>query len=193
MAILTGRAALWRALPWAVAAVLCARPSAAQPPDASLERNVKAAFLYNFTRFVQWPAAAFEEPEDPVHVCVVADAGFERAIDEVLANERVSGRPLTRLSPREVEATRGCQVLFVARSAQSRAAAILASARTRPVLTVGDADDFLQRGGIIGFVIEDGRVRFDVDLARARANGLTISSRLLQVARRVVEAPEREP
>lgn len=163
--------------------VWCARV-AGQPAS---EQDVKAAFLFNFTKFVTWPSGAPRAGE-PFRVCVVADVASRRAVERMVSGESVNGRPLEAVVPKGPEQIRLCQILFVGASAAERAGPLLRAARDLPVLTVSDSDRIGLRGAAIVFVLDGGRMRFDVNPANAR--GLTISSRLLRIARDVRELSE---
>lgn len=184
MALLTRLAA--GALTAAVAVSGTMRPAAAQTPGPlpTLEDEIKAAYLYNFTKFVDWPAVAFQRTSDPLVMCVAADASFSRAVDRIIAGETIGGRPL-RLVPAETDTVARCHVLFIGRGGPERLSRLIAAADKAPVLTVSDAPRFLQQGGMILFVLENNRVRFDVNLRAAERAGLRVSSKLLRVARRV--------
>lgn len=149
-----------------------------------LEYQVKAAFLFNFTKFVEWPFDAFTAPGDPVTVCVVGDDPFGESLDAVVQGETANGRPLKVHRTRSFADLRTCHMLFVPRS-ERRQGTILASLRGAGILTVGDGDGFLTDGGIIRFVLDQNRVRFEVNLAAAEGNRLRLSSKLLRLARRV--------
>ena len=170
----------------AVAAGLLVCPAAAQTPGPSptLEDEIKAAYLYNFTKFVEWPALAFPKTPSPFVICVAADASFERAVDRIVTGEKIGDRAL-RLVHVDGDDVAGCHVLFVGRSQQERAPRLLAAIGTAPVLTVSDAPRFLQQGGMILFVLENNRVRFDINVRAADRAGVRVSSKLLRVARRV--------
>jgi hypothetical protein len=174
-----------------VVAVLAAwgmvRPAVAQTPAPSptLEDDIKAAYLYNFTKFVEWPPLAFQRTTDPLIICLAADPAFARAVDRIIAGEAIAGRPL-RVVLADTDNLPRCQVLFVGRSMQERVPRLLAAAEKAPILTVSDSPRFLQDGGMIVFVIEGTRVRFDINLRLAEAAGLRVSSKLLRVAREVV-------
>jgi hypothetical protein len=148
----------------------------------SLERNVKAAYLYNFAKFVVWPEPA---SSNEFRICVVGDPAFAVAVDSIIKGENAAGRQLVRMEPESPEAARDCQILFIGSHAAQQGSALLAAVRRSPVLTVGDASDFLRQGGTIRFVTEDDRVRFDISPAAADLAGLKISSKLLRVARRL--------
>ncbi|CAN5793803.1 hypothetical protein BH24ACI5_BH24ACI5_28240 [soil metagenome] len=161
-------------------------PSGAQQ---TLEPDVKAAFLYNFTRYVEWPPE-MSPLSEPFRLCVVAEAVLRGAIQLTVAGESVNGRPLVMTEPHTPQDARTCQILFVGRSESQRASHLLEAVRDQPVLTVSDASQFAQQGGIIEFLLQDNRVRFDVNLSSAQRSQLRISSQLLRVANKVLGAPK---
>jgi hypothetical protein len=185
MAILTPRSLA--VVAHAIAATLLAGEGLAAQPSAVVENDIKAAFLYNFAKYVEWPETAFSSGD--FRVCVVADGSFQKSVDDIIAGESVAGRPVTRREPATPEAARSCNILFVGRGEPRRAEQLLLAVKGANVLTVGDGAEFLTRGAAVTFVREGDRVRFDVNIGEAQRAGLTISSRLLRVARRVVPLP----
>jgi hypothetical protein len=163
-------------------AVVC--PAAAASAQPTIENDVKATFLYNFTKFVEWPAPP-PAASTPFRLCVLADPAFTRAVDRTIAGESVDGRPLERVEPHSVDELAACAILYVGRDHVDRSARLLAAARDLPVLTVGDGPEFVQGGGAIGFVLENNRVRFDVSARALQRSGLKVSSKLLRIARSV--------
>jgi hypothetical protein len=151
--------------------------------DEPLEYRVKAAFLLNFTKFIEWPASAFETPDSPIAVCILGEDPFGAALDEILAGEVVNGRKLSLRRLKRPPAPRSCQVLFVSRSEKESHPA-LPNAGTG-MLTVGEGEDFVREGGMIGFLIDNRRVRFDINQTAAENAGLKLSSKLLSVARSI--------
>jgi len=145
--------------------------------DVHLEYQVKAVFLLNFTKFIEWPAADFEAPDSPVTICILGEDPFGTAIDQVVSGEVVNGRKVAVQRISRAPAPKSCQVLF--------SAAKLLPDLGPGVLTVGEGETFMRAGGMIGFVIDNRRVRFDVNQAAAERAGLKISSKLLNVAREV--------
>ncbi|HEY0817721.1 MAG TPA: YfiR family protein [Rhizobacter sp.] len=174
---------------WGAWALLAPPGAAAQAAPAVAEHQVKAAYLYKFLDFVEWPAAAFESPHSPYVIGVAGHDALAEELEALLARRRPASRPVVARRLRPGEAPTGLHVLFVGRGAAARAGALLAATEKSPVLTVTDTDDGLAAGSVISFAVEDQRVRFDVALRRAEAHELKISSRLLGVARRVVGAP----
>jgi YfiR/HmsC-like len=147
------------------------------------EYEVKAAFLLNFTKFVDWPPAAFADANSPIALCVLGQDPFGQALDDMIEGEAVSGRKLMVRRITESPAPKTCQVLFVGSSRGDTTKTL--GSLGRGVLTVGDGDRFLREGGIIAFVLESGHVRFDINQSAATRAGLKLSSRLLRVARSI--------
>jgi YfiR/HmsC-like len=157
---------------------------AAGHADAQIgEYQVKAAFLLNFTKFVEWPASAFEDASSPLTICVLGEDPFDGILDQVTAGETVNGRKVVVQRIRRTPKPKSCQVLFIGRS-EKDVAGILADVGPG-VLTVGEADNFLHDGGIIAFVLQGRHVRFDINQRAAGNAQLTLSARLLSVARSV--------
>jgi YfiR/HmsC-like len=177
---------------WAIAVVLCAFASAVRVDgQQGLEYEVKAAYLYNIIDFVTWPANAFAGTSDPIRVCVVGTDPFGPVLDRTLNGTSADKRPIVVQRISNEGGTANCSLIFLPRANAVRAEAIVRSVAPRPVLTVGETPDFLEKGGMIAFVVDGGRVRFDVNLRAATARGLGLSSRLLRVARNVVGAGEQ--
>ena len=149
-------------------------------PDESLEYRVKAAYLLNFTRYVEWPASS--PPDSRLSICVLGSDPFGRILDATVAGRTVQGRPLEVRRVQTASEASGCEVVFVSRDAWRRNPGSLEALGSAGSLTVGDSEQFARGGGVIGFVILDETVRFVVnDTARDRA-GLRISSRMLSLA-----------
>lgn len=160
------------------ASLPAAAASAAQPKPQSLEYSVKANYLIRFAAFVEWPSRAFASPQAPVVLCVVGRDPFEGALDRLARGQTAHGRPLAVRRPATVDATAGCHILYVG---QGGSALIPAVAEPRAVLLVTDAAVTTERG-MIHFAVSESRVRFHIDLQAASRSGLSISSRLLNLA-----------
>jgi uncharacterized protein DUF4154 len=145
------------------------------------EYAVKAAFLYNFAKFVEWPAGTFRQSPGAVTFCVVGQDPFAGELERVIAGKTVAGRPVAIRYLAQLGGVESCQILFVSSAERLRFEQILAVAR-RGVLTVGENEAFARAGGIINFTVSDSRVRFQIDQGAAERAGLTISSRLLELA-----------
>ncbi len=162
--------------------------AAAEQRTATGEDDIKAAFLYNFTKFIEWPALPGGEP---FRICTVAEPAFGTAVDRIVAGESIDGRAIERISPATPEAARGCRILFLGRLENERAERWVAAVRGAPVLVVGESRGVWERGGHINFVVEDNRVKFDVNTDATSEAGLMLSSKLLRVARELF--PRRDP
>ena len=157
----------------------------------SLEYEVKAAFLFNFVQFVEWPAESLPSGE-PFRLCLAVENPFAGVLERTVAGEQAAAHPIgVELLPADAPPAK-CQVLFVPRSQASRTAALLRATGTAAVLTVGESPRFLAAGGLINFVIEGGHVRFDINADAAAARELRISSKLLRVARTTGSSDRRE-
>lgn len=163
-----------------VVALLACVATAPAAPAANAEFAVKAAFLYNFGLFVTWPAKAFEDEKAPFVIGVLGKDPFGKLLDP-LARKRVKGRRVVVRRPKKDQGTRGCHILFVARTEAKRLAAIWKHLDRNPTLTVGDVDRFAHRGGMIGMRVVKGKIRLQFNLEACRRAGLKIHPKLLQL------------
>ena len=149
--------------------------------EAPLEYQVKAAFLLNFTRFIEWPPGAFAGAAGPFAICILGTDPFGKALDDIVEGEAVGAHKLTVRRISEAPAPKTCQMLFIGPGEKevSRTLETLEPG----VLTVGEEDGFARDGGVIEFVLDQRRVRFDINVPAAVRAGLKLSSRLLSVAR----------
>ena len=159
----------------------------AQAPPAPTEYQVKAVFLFNFSQFVDWPAASFADGGSPLVIGVFGPDPFGTTLDEIVRGETVNGRPLTVRRYQTIEQIDDCHILFIDRSQGEQLDAVVAALKGRSVLTVGDFEGFARRGGIIRFVTVGNKIRLRVNLAAAQQAKLTISSKLLRPAQ-IVES-----
>ena len=151
--------------------------------EQSLEYQVKAAFLLNFTKFTEWPGSVFPSPTSPFTICIMGTDPFGSSLEQLTRGEAVNGHRIAIERIKRGSRPQACQVLFMSRVEKGNGT-VLADLGSG-VLTVGEGDGFLQDGGMISFVIENRRTRFDVNPTTAEAAGLKLSSRLLSVARSV--------
>jgi hypothetical protein len=174
---------------FAAAAVLSAfvAPAPVQA-GAPSEHQVKAAFLYNFANFVQWPEGALGPPGSPLKVCVVGTDPFGAALDDAFRGQVVQGRTVQIARGRSLAALGRCHILFLSQSEQGRWPVLLKELGTAPTLTVADGPPLVRQGGMISFVMEAKRVRFEINRGAAEHAGLRISSKLLALARLVESA-----
>jgi hypothetical protein len=171
-------------------ASVCGRPPAATA-NTPMEYEVKAAFLFRFAQFVEWPSDTFKEASEPFTYCTIGDDPFHGALERTLTGKTIGQRAV------RVEHLNGagkigeCQVLFVGGPGDKKhVEETLANAGRLPILTVGEADRFAEDGGTIGFSTEDNKIRFEVNLDAAGKAGLKISAKLLALAKTVLGVPK---
>lgn len=150
--------------------------------DVSFEYEVKAAWLLNFARFVNWPTNAFAGPESPIVVGIVGRDPFGRSLEKAFAGKTVKGRPLVVKKPVTDEELGQCHILFIGVPDRRRVRDIVDRLGTKPVLTVGEVDGFLDEGGILNFVLKEKSIRFEINVQPAKAAGLKVEANLLKVA-----------
>jgi uncharacterized protein DUF4154 len=155
--------------------------------DSAGEYEVKAAVLYNLMRFVEWPPSAYPDPQTPTVLCVLGRDPFGDALSSIVPKQASSGRPVVIRHPRDGKQAAGCHVLYIGSSERKLIVQILSDLKGSSVLTVGEMSKFAAHGGMIEFGLEDKQVRFDINLDAATRAGVTISSRLLVLARIVKE------
>jgi hypothetical protein len=148
-----------------------------------LEYQVKAAFLLNFTKFVEWPPVAFDGADSPIAICVLGSDPFGSSLDQIVAEEVVSGRKVVVRRIKRPPQAKLCQALFI--SMPEKEVLNILSSLGPGVLTIGEGESFVRDGGMIAFVVENHRVRFGINETAAETAGLKLSSKLLSVARSV--------
>ena len=153
-------------------------PAQSQRPS---EYEVKAAYLLNFLKFVQWPNSTAGS-DNTISICVLGHDPFGVALDRIVSGQQIDGKNVvTRRIDRALDVN-GCRVLFIDASESGQLASTIMALDDLPVLTVSEMPDFVSRGGIIQFLLKEGRVRFEVNLMRAQRIGLMMSSQMLNVA-----------
>ncbi len=164
----------------AIAALATALPIVARAQD-TVEFTVKAAFLYKFGDYVEWPSGTFASPDSAVTICVGGDDPFGAALEKIVSDEKIHGHPIAVRRLATVTADSGCHILYVSGSPQQSVAQTLAAVQGAPVLTV--TDEARPAGtGIIHFVKQANRVRFNIDDQAAGRNRLEISAKLFPLA-----------
>ena len=146
------------------------------------EYQLKAAFLFNFAKFVEWPPGAFPEAKSPMIIGVLGDNPFGAELERTIRDKIVNGRPLQIREFRSPAEARECHILFVSNSEKKRLPEVVESLRGTNVLTVGEAENFIESGGMISFVREGNKIRFQINDQAARGAGLKISSKLMNLA-----------
>ena len=161
--------------------MLIAASAAATAFGQAREQSVKAAFVYNFTKFVTWPTDAFPNSTSPLVISIVGTDTLDGELENVVQGKLVSGRSVVirHISWKDAE---NCNVLFVPRSESDHRSAI-EKLRNRHVLVIGDSPGFLKRGGMINLYLDGSRMRFEISAQNAKEAGLAISSRLLSLAK----------
>jgi len=163
----------------------------AQASDASdsSEYLVKAGFIYNFAKFVEWPSTAFAEPDSPIVIGVLGTDPFGEIINHVVEGKKIGMRGFVvrrfkwSKELKDSKDFKECRILFVSSSEKMRFEEIVEAVKGLPILTVGETPGFAERGGMIRLMLEDNRVRFEVNVDAAHDGNLNISSRLLTLAR----------
>jgi hypothetical protein len=158
-------------------------------PSVAEASAVKAAFLYNFAKFVHWPDEAFGDAVAPFTFCLFGADPLGDALSS-LEGKRVNGRPVVVRRLRHGARLGACQVLFVSPSERLYARRLIAATRGEPVLSVSDIPGFAASGGIIGLVRAEGKLRFEINTAAARGAGLIVSSQLLKLASALIQTGE---
>ena len=172
-------------------------------PETNREYQIKAAFLYNFVKFTDWPGEPVADgskpstidSNEPMTIGIIGEDPFGDAF-EPIKDKRVKGRKIvlkrfkgleeSKQSNEQIKGVRKCHLLFICRSQKEQLGEIIDLVKDRPVLTVADMQGFLESGGMINFIVEENKIRFEINLTAARHAGLRISSRLLGLAKRIL-------
>jgi len=154
------------------------------------EYQIKAAFLYNFTQFIEWPTNAFPEASTPLKIGILGTDPFGKTLDDLVRDEKVSGHPLAVVRYRHVEDIKDCHILFVSQSEASRIDDILHALKDRPILTVGESENFARNGGMIRFLTEKNKTRLRINATAAKDANLILSAKLLKLAEIVTTTPK---
>ena len=157
-----------------------------QNPPAS-EYVVKAAFIVNFAKFVEWPSSSFADDDSPLVIGILGEDPFGSALDQAISGKQVAGRSLLIRRWNRISQIEGCHLLFVSSSVPDLMSEVVEQFRNTPVLTVSDTNQFTDRGGMIRLALVDNKIRFEINNRSAREAKLKISSHLLSLALRVWE------
>jgi hypothetical protein len=180
--IATHRGRLSRCMAFLIVLALIGSQNLYSEAAAPTEYEVKAAYLYNLGKFVEWPARTATTPPDPFSICVLGHDPFGATLDTLIANETINGKSIVvKRLPKSQDAV-GCNILFISSSEEGRLKDILSTLDKANVLTVSDMPQFTRHGGMIQFVLDNNRVRFEINLTSAEHAGLVLSSQLLKVA-----------
>jgi len=166
----------------------CLAPVGARTEMQASEYRVKAAFVYKFGDYVEWPPAAFANSSSPLVIGVIGADAMADELARIAAGRTIAGRPVAVRKLRYGAPLSGLHVIFIGQSDSARVATALEASKGQAALTVTESTDGLRLGSVINFVVVSDKVRFDVALPSAEASQLKISSRLLAVARKVVDS-----
>jgi len=175
----------------AVLCLLFAASPAIISANEITEHQIKAAYLYQLTQFVEWPEAAFDVQQPTFRLCVLGNDAIARQLTP-LSKRTHNGRPIIVAFPQSISTVHGCHLLYIGASDSHHEAAILKKFKDAPMLTVSSQPGFAARGGIIGFVIVDKRVRLVINRIVARHVGIELSAKLLEVAVAYNDEPFKE-
>ena len=159
---------------------------AAHAQTQTEEYRVKAALLFHFAQLVDWPPSAFASDTSAINVCTVGQDPFQGELETTLDGKSVGMRPVHVLHLKDLHSIAGCHLVFVGSNEDKRALSVLMELKKAPVMTVGESDGFLEQGGIVRLDVEEGKVRFAINLDASDQAGLKISSRLLLLAKAVI-------
>ena len=187
--VIKGRTKIWKAM-IAAACMLCmlVAPSTRAQSSASSEYLIKAGFIYNFAKLMEWPAPVFPQPNSPIVIAILGTDPFQGTLDSVLRGKQVNGRDFVVKHLKWGDDLKGCNIIFVSSSEKAHFDDFFHQIHGLPILTIGDTPGFAESGGIINFVLEDDKVRFEIDVDAARQANINISSRLLALAKIVPDA-----
>jgi hypothetical protein len=156
--------------------------SAQAQDSVSKEYQVKAAYLYNFAKFVEWPAQTFTNDESPLVIGVFGQNPFGGALEAIARNHQINGRAIVIKPVSTAADAAGVNLMFLGATEDKQAAGILAALKDTNILTVGESEKFMAAGGMIGFVPVDDKIRFEINTSVTEHHGLRISAQLLKLA-----------
>ena len=168
-----------------IAALTLTCLSVAKTP-ASSEYEVKAAFLFHFAQFVEWPEGTFKDAGSPLTYCTIGEDPFHGALAASLNGKTIEARVVRVQHIKQAQQIQGCQILFIGAAENRLIPEVLTAIKGTPVLTVGESEHFARNGGMIGFFLEENKIRFEINLEAAEHAKLKVSSRLLALAKTVI-------
>lgn len=146
------------------------------------EHQLKAAFLFNFAKYVDWPTEAFPEATTPIRFGILGENPFEGALQRIIEAKTIGNRPLTLTRSRRIDELESCHLLYISRSEEERVDSLLNGLQGQPVLTVSDIDRFARSGGMIELFLQENRIAFKINRTPVEESNLKMSSRLLNLA-----------
>lgn len=180
---MTRRGLLRLAVATAIACLAIASSAGRANAQGAEPNELKAAFVFQFANFVEWPEEAFSEPDEPFTICVVGNERVAQILRGAVAQRTVAGRPVQVLSDMPADEESKCRIVFFDKDEVDGLQEHVDALKELPVLTVSDADDFTRKGGVIRLYEERNRLRIEVNVDAAERAGLTISSKLLSLSR----------
>jgi hypothetical protein len=153
--------------------------------QASKEYQLKAAFVYNFTKFVEWPTNRLSDDHAPIVIGVFANSRYARELEEAVKNRKVNGRKIVVNEIHSIEQARGVQMLVFDGAPEAQMKEALQALKDSPVLSIGESEAFAESNGILNFVREGDKLHFEINLDAARRSGLKISAQFLKLAKKV--------
>ena len=191
--LLAARRILWRSL-WMLLAVHAWAGQTEAHGQVSREYQIKGVLLYNLSQFVEWPSTAFTNDASPLRIGILGQDPFEGVLDAIVREETAGHRRLVVDRYQNVEEIKRCHILFISSSEQNRIFTTFSKLANRPILTVGDADEFIQQGGMVKFYKnEEDKIRLQVNLNAVKAAQLSMSAKLLRVADVLPKEGESRP
>ncbi|HET7108974.1 MAG TPA: YfiR family protein [Candidatus Acidoferrum sp.] len=169
----------------------CPTRGKAGQTEASNEYALKAEFLFHFAQFVEWPASAFEATSSRFVYCTTGTDPFHGALETTLSGKTAEGRGFEVRHLKQAREAQGCHILFIGREQEKQSSQAVWQLQGTPVLIVGESAGFVERGGLIGFSVEESKVRFEINLEAAEKSKLKISAKLLALAKTVIGVPKR--
>ena len=163
-------------------AILHAPLSIAQS-EREIEYRFKAVYILNFFQFVEWPDSSFENDRSPIVLAVLGDDPFGKILDETVQSEKVGSHPIIVKRFHVLNELGSCHAIFISSSEKGSVQTILKHVDDRPILTISDIDDFGDRGGDIGFYLENNKIRFAINMQALKQSDLKVSSKLLRLAK----------
>jgi len=167
-------------------------PAVAQETSSAPEYRIKAAFLYNFTLYTEWPSTSFAKADSPIIVAVLGDDPFGAELEAAVRGKTVRGRPIEVRRYGQPEDVEPSHILFFSNSLAKHVPQLLRKFANVPSLTVGETEDFTRSGGVIRFFVDENKIRFEVNTDAAQRARLKLSSKLLHLARIVRESEPKE-
>src|SRR5215469_9211878 len=150
--------------------------------EPAQEYQIKAAFLFNFAKFVEWPRDAFPQSNSPIVIGVLGQNVFGHYLEDTIRNKTVQNRTIVIKEFKSADEAAHCHILFVSGSMKDNLTNVIDNLHNASILTVSDTDQFIEAGGMVNFVIEDNKIRFQINDEAAKKAGLKISSKLLSLA-----------